>query len=148
MPPNAPSLIGVVATGGTNAYLVGRVDGAPNQSITLQANRRPRPASCGTLVGGVAGGRAVTATTDSDGYFGVAVSRRQSGRFRDGARSGAAGQPRCRACLVSSRDNDSWPKAFSLDGSPVTAQDFIDAPGKARWYKFSSHAGAAHPGDA
>ena len=40
-------------------------------------------------------------------------------------------------CQVSSRDNDSWPKAFLLDGTAPTARDFIDAPGKARWYKFA-----------
>src|SRR5438552_8059913 len=33
VPPNAPSLISVVATGGTNAYLAGRVDGAANQPL-------------------------------------------------------------------------------------------------------------------
>ena len=33
-----PSLIRVVATGGTNAYLIGRVDGAVNTPISLQAS--------------------------------------------------------------------------------------------------------------
>ena len=40
------------------------------------------------------------------------------------------------ACLVSSGDNDFWPKALALPGSNATARDFVDSPGKARWYKF------------
>jgi hypothetical protein len=65
VPPNAPTLIGAVATGGTNAYVVGRVDGAASQSITLQASTS---ATCvlGTLVGGAAGA-SVTTTTDGSG---------------------------------------------------------------------------------
>src|SRR5690242_7919848 len=62
--PNAPSLISVVATGGTNAYLVERVDGALSQPITLQAFSAP---TCflGALVGGVPVGSAVATMTDA-----------------------------------------------------------------------------------
>ncbi len=134
VPPNAPSLIGAVATGGTNAYLVGRVDGAANQSITLQPSSA---AACvfGTLVGGVALAP-VAATTDGLGYFGVSVSGVNPGAFVAVQVTSPMASPMS-ACLVSSRDNDSWPKAFTLDGSPANAQDLIDAPSKARWYRFS-----------
>src|SRR5438094_6863130 len=69
VPPNAPSLISAVATGGTNAFLVGRIDGAASQPITLQASSA---ATCflGTLVGGAPVGGAVAVTTDAAGYFG------------------------------------------------------------------------------
>ena len=39
--------------------------------------------------------------------------------------------------MVSSADNDFWPKALDLDDSSFTAQDVIDSQGKARWYKFT-----------
>ena len=135
VPPNAPSLISVVATGGTNAYLVGRVDGAANAQITLQPYSA---ASCflGSLVAGAPVGGGVATTTDPQGYFGVSVSGVNPGAFAAVQLTSPAASPMSE-CLVSSRDNDSWPKAFTLDGSPVAVQDFIDAPGKARWYRFS-----------
>ena len=39
-------------------------------------------------------------------------------------------------CIASSGDNDYWPKALDF-GALYTLGDYIDAPGKARWYKFS-----------
>ena len=98
--------------------------------------RRPQPASSGTLVGGAPVGATVAATTDAAGYFGVTVSGVNPGAFVAVQVTSPAASPSS-LCQVSSRDNDSWPKAFLLDGSPATAQDFIDAPGKARWYKFA-----------
>jgi hypothetical protein len=134
VPPNAPSLIGVAATGGTTAFLVGRVDGAANQAITLQTFSA---GTCvlGTLVGGVAGGT-ITTTTDPLGYFGGSVAGVNPGAFVTVQVTSPTASP-ASSCLVSSRDNDSWPKAFLLEGSAPKASDFIDAPGKARWYKFA-----------
>src|SRR5262249_8400163 len=40
------------------------------------------------------------------------------------------------ACLASTGDNDTWPKALPLTGASVSTKDYIDAAGKARWYKF------------
>jgi uncharacterized delta-60 repeat protein len=132
VPPNAPNLIRAVATGATTAYLVGRVDGVANQAITLQTFSA---ATCvlGTLVGGTAGA-SITTTTDSSGYFGASVAGVNPGPFVTVQVTSPATSPTS-PCLVSSRDNDSWPKAFPLEGSTPTARDFIDAPGKARWYK-------------
>jgi hypothetical protein len=78
--PNAPSLISVKATEGQNAYLVGRVDGAANQTITLQTSTA---STCvlGTLVDGVAGAP-VTTTTDDSGYFGACRRRIQAPSWR------------------------------------------------------------------
>ena len=39
-------------------------------------------------------------------------------------------------CVIDAADNDYWPKALSLDGA-LTAQDYIDIPGRGRWYKFT-----------
>src|SRR5213075_1505591 len=68
-PAGAPTLLGVVATGGTNARLVGRIDGAANQDVTLQITTA---ATCiaGTLAGGASAG-SVTVRTDASGYFGT-----------------------------------------------------------------------------
>ena len=135
LPLDAPSLMAVVATGGTNAFLIGRVVGASNLPITLQATRSTA-CIAGTLVNGVPVGNPVAVTTDPSGYFGVNVSNVNPGAFV-AVNVVTPTATAMSACLVSSRDNDSWPKAFALGGSQASAQDLIDAPGKARWYKFA-----------
>jgi hypothetical protein len=40
-------------------------------------------------------------------------------------------------CTASSGDNDFWPKALAVVDGAQSPRDFIDAAGKARWYKFS-----------
>ena len=135
-PANAPSLLGVVATGGTNANLIGRVEGAASQAIKLAA---AASATCvsGTLVTGAAVGGTISATTDEEGYFAANVSGISPGTFVTIALTSPRTTP-ASLCQVSSRDNDSWPKAFRLDGpATVTTRDYIDAPGRARWYKLS-----------
>ena len=78
--PDPPVLVRAVSTGGTSAFLIGRADGAANQSITVQASSS---ASCvaGALVGGTAAGVPVTTTTDGAGYFGVGVTGVDPGNF-------------------------------------------------------------------
>ena len=135
VPANAPSLLGVVATGGTNAYVIGRVEGAASQAIKLAA---AASATCvsGTLVTGAAVGGTISATTDEEGYFAVNVSGISPGSFVTIALTSPRTSP-ASLCQVSSRDNDSWPKAFRLDGTTATARDYVDSPGRARWYKLS-----------
>jgi len=55
-------------------------------------------------------------------------------RLVDGAATGTTS-----ACIVAGPDNDSWTRAqqISVAGGLGTAAGFIDAPGRARWYKFS-----------
>jgi hypothetical protein len=77
----------------------------------------------------------VTARTDAAGYFQVDVAGVNPGAFV-ALKNAAAGSPSS-LCQVSSRDNDAWPKAFLLDGPAPIARDLIDAPGMARWYKFT-----------
>ena len=132
---DAPSLISVAATGGTNAYVIGRVNGAANLPITLQAYAAP---TCflGSLVGGAAVGAAIPVTPDGAGYFAVNVSGVNPGTFV--AMRVAQPSPGSQStCLLSSRNNDAWPRAFPLVDAAPSASDFIDAPGKARWYQFS-----------
>jgi len=134
-PLGAPILLSAAATSQTTAFLVGRIEGAANRDIAVQATSS-RTCVLGTLVGGAAAGAPVAARTDRDGYFGVAVSGVSPGDFvtmKLTLPAPTAASP----CLVSSRDNDSWPKAFLLEGPASTVRDFIDAPGKARWYKFA-----------
>ena len=119
-----------------SAHLIGRVDGAPNQDVdaagVLRRHLRARARSSP-----VRPAATVTARTDRDGYFGVDVAGVNPGAFVT-LNDVAGGKPRRRSCQVSSRDNDSWPKAFLLDGHRRRRRsDFIDAPGKARWYKFA-----------
>ncbi len=132
--PDPPVLVRAVSTGGTSAFLIGRADGAANQSITVQASSS---ASCvaGVLVGGTAAGIPVTTTTDGAGYFGVGVTGVDPGNFV-AAQLTSPTTTGVSTCLASSGDNDSWPKALQIVDTSPTARDFIDAPGRARWYKF------------
>jgi hypothetical protein len=133
--PGTPVLLGAVATGQATASLVGRVDGASDRDIVLQATSS-RTCVMGTLVNGTAVGGALAARTDRDGYFAVTAPGVNANDFVT-VKVTSPAPTASSACLVVSRDNDSWPKAFLLDGSPATVGDLIDAPGKARWYKFA-----------
>ena len=134
-PLETPSLIRVVSTGGNGAFVIGRVDGASNLALTLAASTAPT-CSAGALPGGGSpAGAPVSATTDEDGYFSAAVSGVTPGNFV-AVRVTAPAATAASACLVSSGDNDFWPKALALTGGTATARDFIDSAGKARWYKF------------
>ena len=131
----APSLLQVYEiTGG--AYVIGLAIGLPNTPITLQAYSAP------TCVGGVLGGGGAAvgapaaATTDPAGYFGASVTGSPPVPLGDfvaiqltsptvSARS---------ACVISTGDNDFWPKALDL-GTSSTVRDYVDTAGKARWYK-------------
>ena len=46
-------------------------------------------------------------------------------------------------CQASSRDNDSWPKAFLLDGSPVDGARLHRRPGQGPLVQVRGHAGTA-----
>ena len=134
LPLDAPSLMAAVATGDTNAFLIGRVVGASNLPITVQASTS---VSCvaGTLGSANPAGSPVAVTTDAGGYFAVNVTGVNPGAFV-AVNVVTPTTTALSSCLVSSRDNDSWPKAFALEGSTASVRDLIDAPGKARWYKF------------
>ena len=80
LPVDAPTLISVTATGGTNAFLVGRVVGASNLPITLQPSTS-RTCVAGALVGGQPTGSPIAVTTDASGYFGVAATGISTGDF-------------------------------------------------------------------
>ena len=135
-PPLAtPVLLRAVATGGTNAYLIGRVDGASDLPISVQAYTS---ATCtdGALVGGTAvGSNPVPVTTDHDGYFGVPVSPVTAGYFVT-VQVTSPSQTATSTCMATSADNDSWPKALPLADTSLLARDFIDVAGRARWYRF------------
>jgi uncharacterized delta-60 repeat protein len=139
-PAGAPALFGAVATGGTNAFLIGRLEGANEREVALQVSTA-KTCVLGTLVAGTTVGSPIVVTTDSSGYFGIAAPGVDPGDFVAlQATSAPVGlspvwSPSS-GCLVSARDNDSWPKAFELTGVTPSVQDLIDAPGKVRWYKF------------
>ena len=73
LPLDAPSLIRAIATDASTAFLVGRVVGASNLPLTLQATSS-RTCVAGSLVSGAPAGVPVAVTTDAAGYFGVSVS--------------------------------------------------------------------------
>ena len=59
-----PSLFRAVSTGGTGAFLLGRVDGAPSMSLTLAAATAATCVAGALPGGGVPAGAPVTVTTD------------------------------------------------------------------------------------
>ena len=132
---STPSLIRVASTGGTGAFVVGRVDGASNLPLTLAAATAPTCVAGALPSGGTPAGGPVSVTTDADGYFGVAVSGVPAGDFVT-VRVTAPASTAASGCLVSSGENDVWPKALELSGTSASARDLIDSSGKARWYRF------------
>lgn len=130
-----PSLFRVVSTGGNGAFLLGRVDGASSLPLTLAASTAATCTAGALPGGGVPAGGPVTVTTDADGYFSTPVTGVTPGDFVT-VRVTSPSTTGESACLVSSGDNDFWPKALALSGASATARDYVDSPGKARWYKF------------
>ena len=137
----APTLIRAISTSATDAFLIGRVEGAPNATISVQALTA---ASCtnGALPGGGTPAGNGSTTTDANGYFGVSLS----GISPDSFVAVRLTTPTLSApsqCLASAADNDSWPKALDITSAarPILATSFIDEPGKTRWFKFKVAAG-------
>ena len=134
-PPFAtPILIRAVATGGTGAFLIGLVDGAPGLPIAVQVYAGVGCAN-GALVNGSPVGGAITLSTDGTGYFGTSVSGVPAGGFV-AVQVTSPALTAVSACIASSGDNDTWPKALRIADASPTARDYIDAAGKSRWYKF------------
>ena len=140
-----PSLIQVVATGGTGAFVIGRVDGAANAPLTLAASTAPTCTAGALPGGGTPAGGPISVTTDEDGYFGAAVSGVTPGDFVT-VRVTSPSTTAASACLVSSGDNDFWPKALTLTGSTVTARDFDRLARQGTLVQVHRHARAADPG--
>ena len=130
-----PVLIRAMTTDSTTAWLIGRVDGAPSLPMTVKAYTASTCTN-GALDGGTAAGGPVNVTTDPSGYFGASFASVPAGSFVVIEVTSPTLTARS-ACLVSSADNDSWPKALNILGASGSARDYIDAPGRARWYKFS-----------
>ncbi|MFO1395520.1 MAG: choice-of-anchor C family protein [Burkholderiales bacterium] len=132
----APVLIRALPAGSQlGPFLIGRVDRAVNLPVTV---RLYGGTSCnaGVLGGTVAPiGTDVTVTTDANGYFATNQAGAQ-GQFVAVGVVGPQVTP-LSACAVSAADNDTWPKALRLVGDSASASDWIDAAGKARWYKFT-----------
>ena len=132
----APTLIRAISTSANTAFLIGRVDGSPNATITVQASTA---ASCtnGALPnGGTPAGNGST-TTDGNGYFGVSVSGISPDSFVT-VQLAPPSPSSPSQCLASAADNDSWPKALDITSAstPLSATGIIDEPGKTRWFKF------------
>ncbi len=139
LPLATPALVRVYSTGSNGAYVIGRVDGAVNAALTLQAYAGQ---SC---TGGVLGsaspaGPTLSVTTDPNGYFGASIASGVTPGYFVAIQVTAPAQTAMSSCLVSSADNDTWPRALKLSGATLTAaltaRDYIDSPGKVRWFKF------------
>ncbi len=128
----APSLIRVVAATGNSATLLGRVDGAQSQSLTLQVFACTSGVPDSTPISTTPS--PITVSTDASGYFITPpIATINSGQLV--AVQVATPQATAKsACIPSSADNDFWPKALDISSSPPVG-DYIDSPGKARWYK-------------
>ena len=135
----APVLIRAVATGNTSVYIIGRIDGAAGIQSTLQVYVASTCTNS-RLDSGAAVGSPISVTPDANGNFGTQLaSGVTSGNFV-AIQVTSPDQTEMSACLASSGDNETWPKALQLSGAApttaLTAGDYIDTPGKVRWYKF------------
>ena len=128
----APTLARAIAVSGGQTYLVGR--SLPSSSINFNTYL---VSSCNAGVVGASSplGSFSTVATDSQGFFAVTLPGVVSGNFVSIQLTAPGASPMSN-CIASARDNDSWPKAFDFGASP-SLTDYIDAPGKARWYYFS-----------
>ncbi len=125
-----------------------QLNGAPNQIVPDIQIRSSNTCTDGELVAPTVLGvidnptNLINSSNQFDDHGNAYVTQELAGspqqyasaRLVDGAISGEAS-----ACIVAGPDNDSWTRAeeISLGGAAPTAGGFIDAPGRARWYKFS-----------
>ncbi|HSV18476.1 MAG TPA: PxKF domain-containing protein [Casimicrobiaceae bacterium] len=131
LPASPPVLINVVATASNSAYLFGRFDGVPNATVPLSVYTAT---TCGGLPAPGALLTSVSVQTDAAGYFfSDPIVGINTGAVASASVLGNATQSNC---LVSSGLNDTWPLALPVTGSGGVL-DYIDAPGRARWYKFT-----------
>jgi choice-of-anchor C domain-containing protein len=137
-----PELIRALPAGSAVIPLViGQVDGASNTPITV------RLFGGTTCTNGVLGGTVAQigtdflVTTDAAGNFGFGTGpdlpSLAQGQFVAIDVVSPEVTP-LSACAVTAADNDSWPKALRLTGDSATVPaDWIDVPGRTRWYRFS-----------
>ena len=130
-----PSLIRAISGSGNTALLIGQIDGAPNTTVTIEATTA-ETCTDGVLQTPTAAGAPTSVTTDPEGYFGITVTGVVPGDYV-AARVTSPSTTSVSPCVVSSGDNDYWPKALLLNPTNLTARDVIDSQGKARWYKFA-----------
>ena len=132
VPLATPSLLGVIGIGnaGATAYVVGRVDNITTETLlTVEAS------TCSGLSIG-----SYTTTTDKYGFFifQTTASNNLSLGTQVKVRVTTPQTTAVSNCVTDAADNDYWPKALSLDGSiGVPVRDYIDVPGRGRWYKFT-----------
>jgi choice-of-anchor C domain-containing protein len=130
-----PVVIRALPAGSFSLPLIGRVDGASSLPITVRLYAGT------TCIDGVLGGTVAPigadtpVTTDPSGYFGTVQGGSQGQFVAIGVTTPQL--TALSACVVTSADNDTWPKALRLTGDSPSVSDWIDAAGKARWYKFS-----------
>ena len=141
-PFGTPVLIRAVGSP-TDTFVIGRVDGATSiPGITLQVYSADACTN-GALVAPTQVSTSISASTDAFGYFGAAGNGVPAGKFV-AVKVISPALTAMSTCLASSGDNDSWPKAQDISPSATASAsalhfssgDFIDEPGKTRWFKF------------
>ncbi len=137
-----PVLVRAISTGDSGVYVVGRLDGGVGIAGTLQIYSASGCTDAQLEGGGTAVGGTLAFTPDSYGYFSAQLASGVTPGAFVALRITSPDQTPMSACLVSSGDNDNWPKALQLGvagaspTTPLVARDYLDAPGRARWYKF------------
>jgi len=125
-----PVLFGALATS-SGADVYGRIDGITSPTtFQLQAYYAGSCAS-GALPAGKTPAPLVGVTT-ADGYFKASIPN-VTGFVTIGLTQPNA-TPQS-TCLYASHLNDAWPRAWRVTGA--SADDYVDAPGLSRWFKFT-----------
>src|SRR4029079_6485330 len=136
----------------TKVYIAGLLKGTPETgySVVLYTRnscaKRPVPAAPAAIDLPAA----VTPTADGTAAFGGSVTipgGKTLQRYVSAQVTGPGSPGLIGPCIVVAPPNDQWPFAFDISsrtaGSGAPTQCYIDAPGRARWYKFNVTPGSS-----
>jgi len=138
---NFPVLLAAVP-GATDLTVTGRLNSQAANGYTLEFFASP---ACHLFAGGPQSYLgATTLTTDSAGnnYFNATgLAAAPAGHFVTATATDAQGNTsEMSDCIAVGPDNTAWPKAMTLtvagDLTPTAVEQYVDAPGQSRWYRF------------
>jgi len=134
---NPLALLTAFPNGEEGTTVTGLYSNLPNADITLNvySNSVCDPSGQGEFF------FSLPVTTDENGYFTADGPAAPEGHFFLTA-TATAGEHTTdfSPCIAVGPDNDSWPRAYSLDhlfASTAVFEQYVDAPGQSRWFKLT-----------
>ncbi len=135
---NPLALLTAFPNGEGGATVTGLYSNLPNADIVLSvySNSVCDPSGQGEFF------FSTPVTTDENGYFTADGPAVPEGHFFLTATATDASEHTTdfSQCIAVGPDNDSWPRAYSLDhlfASTAVFEQYVDTPGQSRWFKFT-----------